>query len=121
MMRPTRWLGLAAVLAALPAAAGPADVVEARARCSQGVCDFVVTVRHADGGWQHYADAWEVVGPDGTVIATRVLRHPHVDEQPFTRALRGVRVPPGVASVRVRAHDSLHGLGGAEAEVEVGG
>ena len=31
---------------------------------------FDVTVRHADEGWDHYADKWDVVAPDGTVLAT---------------------------------------------------
>jgi hypothetical protein len=79
-----------------PAAAGPADVVSATASCKASVCRFVVTVRHADEGWNHYANAWQVLAPDGAVLATRVLRHPHVGEQPFTRALAGVKVPPGV-------------------------
>ena len=44
----------------------------------------LVTVQHADTGWDHYADAWEVLAPDGTVLGTRTLLHPHTDEQPFT-------------------------------------
>ena len=78
-----------------------------------------VTVRHADTGWDHYADAWEVVGPDGTVYGKRVLYHPHVNEQPFTRSLDGVKIPENVGSVTVRAHDSVHGLGGTETTVKV--
>jgi len=110
---------LLALALAAPALAGPADVVSASAACSPSGCDFVVTVRHADEGWSHYANAWEVVAPDGSVLATRVLRHPHVDEQPFTRELRGVRVPPGIESVRIRARDSVHGLGGREVVVDL--
>lgn len=112
-------LALVALLAALPLQAGPADVVSARARCRGEVCDFQATVRHADTGWEHYADRFEVLTPDGEVLGTRVLRHPHVKEQPFTRALQGVRVPAGVERVRVRASDSVHGLGGAEVELEL--
>jgi len=119
---PRRWLAGAALVALASggsALAGPADVVSASARCAASICDFEVTVRHADEGWAHYADAWEVVAPDGRVIATRVLRHPHVEEQPFTRALRGVRVPAGIDTVRIRARDSVHGLGGREVEVSI--
>ena len=110
---------LLAVLLAPPAAlAGKADVVDAKARCTlERVCDFSVTVRHADSGWDHYADRWEVLAPDGTVLATRVLLHPHENEQPFTRSLSGVSVPQGVATVRIRAHDLVHGTGGAEVDV----
>jgi hypothetical protein len=102
------------------ARAGEADVLEARAACSaQRVCRFAVTLRHADSGWEHYANRWEVVGPDGEVLATRVLRHPHVEEQPFTRELPGVRLPESLSRVRIRAHDSVHAYGGAELWVEL--
>lgn len=84
-----------------------------------GVYRFEVTVRHADTGWDHYADKWDVVAPDGTILGTRVLYHPHVDEQPFTRGLTDVSIPPGIDSVSVRAHDSVHGYGGSEQTVEV--
>lgn len=109
----------AAVLAVAGATAGTADVVAAKASCAKDVCTFTASVRHADTGWDHYADRFEIVAPDGEVIATRVLRHPHVQEQPVTRALEGVRVPKGIDRVRVRANDSRHGLGGAEVEVRI--
>ena len=103
-----------------PASAGEADVVAVKLdRRAPGVWRFDVTVRHADAGWDHYADRWEVLAPDGAELARRVLLHPHDDEQPFTRGLRGVEVPEGLASVRVRAHDSVHGYGGAEMTVPV--
>ena len=100
--------------------AGPADVLSASAECSaDSVCAFTVTVRHADQGWKHYADRWEVLSPDGEVIATRVLRHPHVGEQPFTRGLPRVKLPAALERVRIRARDSVHGYGGAEAEISL--
>jgi len=106
------------LLAGAAVRAGEADVVAATATCSaERVCRFEVTVKHADTGWKHYADRYEVLGPDGTVIGTRVLRHPHVHEQPFTRALGGVEIPGGVDRVTVRAHDSVDGYGGAEKAV----
>jgi hypothetical protein len=62
-------------------------------------------------------DAFEVVAPDGMVLSTRTLLHPHVDEQPFTRSLSGVEIPAGIGEVTVRAHDSVDGYGGAEMTV----
>ena len=103
-----------------PAAAGEADVVGVKVtKSAPGVYRFDVSVRHADAGWKHYADRWEVLGPDGAVLATRVLAHPHENEQPFTRSLAGIAIPEGTARVVVRAHDSEHGYGGAEIDVEV--
>lgn len=102
------------------AMAGEADVVEVEVGCdAESGCDFNVTVRHADEGWEHYADRWEVLTLDGEVLATRELAHPHENEQPFTRSLRGVRVPEGVDRVLVRAKDSVHGFGGKTISVNL--
>jgi hypothetical protein len=110
---------LFAALSLAPAAAlaGEADVVGVEASQSGGSWRFDVAVRHADTGWEHYADSWRVVGPDGTVYGTRVLVHPHVDEQPFTRSLSGVSIPEDVTTVTVEAHDSVHEYGGVTMEV----
>ena len=42
-------------LAAIPALAGPADVLKVEARAADGGWSFDVTVAHADTGWDHYA------------------------------------------------------------------
>lgn len=100
--------------------AGEADVVGAKAsKSADGTWSFDVTVAHADEGWDHYTNRWDVVAPDGTLLGTRTLHHPHETEQPFTRSLRGVSVPDGVVSVMIRANDSVHGTGGKEFSVEL--
>ena len=102
------------------AVAGEADVIDVKATPSgDGTWSFDVTVEHADEGWDHYANRWDVMAPDGTVLGTRTLHHPHENEQPFTRSLRGVRVPEGVGSVTIRANDSVHGTGGRAFSVEL--
>lgn len=68
-----------------------------------------VTLEHADTGWEHYADAWRIVDSKGTELAKRVLHHPHVNEQPFTRSLAGVKIPADVTQVYIEAHDKVHG------------
>ncbi len=118
--RPSLVASFTILCASSPAGAGSADVLAASVRCSPDrSCSFEVTVKHADEGFDHYADRWDVVAPDGKVIATRVLRHPHVGEQPFTRSLSGVRVPEIITKVTIRAHDSVHGLGGVALSVEL--
>lgn len=113
-------LGALVALMAGTAGAGEADVVAVEALPEgDGLWRFNVTVAHSDEGWDHYADRWEVLAPDGTFLGTRVLHHPHEREQPFTRSLGGVAVPPDVDRVRLRAHDSRHGWGGVEAEIEL--
>jgi hypothetical protein len=105
-------------LAALGAVAGEADVVDVKVRRSApGVYDFDVTVRSVDKGWEHYADAFEVLSPDGKLLGRRVLLHPHESEQPFTRDLYGVRIPPAVERVVVRARHKPKGYDGKAVEV----
>jgi len=110
---------LAALLCSpLPAHAAPADVVAVEVREEPGGSyRFDVTIASDETGWDKYADRWQVLAPDGTVLGTRELAHPHVTEQPFTRSLGGVTIPDGVERVRVRAHDSVEGWGGAEMTV----
>jgi hypothetical protein len=94
--------------------AGEADVIEVNiVNLADGAYRFDVTLSHADEGWEHYADKWDVVGPDNTVLGTRTLYHPHVNEQPFTRSLSGVKIPEGIREVSIRAHDSVHEYGGS--------
>jgi len=101
-----------------PVYAGEADVVGVRATPdSSDTWRFDVTVAHADTGWDHYADKWDVVGPSGKILGTRVLVHPHENEQPFTRSLGGVFIPPDVNEVTLRAHDNVHKYGGREMTV----
>lgn len=107
-----RALPIVAALLATSAIAGASNVIDARATSSGDAWRFDVTLRHADEGWDHYADAWRVVAPDGTVLGTRTLYHPHVNEQPFTRSLSGVAIPDGTPWVLIESHDSVHGWGG---------
>ena len=81
---------------------------------------FYVTVRHNDEGWKHYANVWQVIDPETeTVLAERVLAHPHDNEQPFTRSLSGITFPEEISVVTVRAGCNLHGFGGAEIAVNL--
>lgn len=115
-------VSMIAAATALPAFAGEADVETATAtRAGDGTWTFNVTVRHADEGWDHYADRWEVLDPDGTLLGTRTLYHPHVNEQPFTRELSGVSIPADISTVVVRAHDAVHGFSGVTQTVTLPG
>jgi len=90
--------------------AGQAIVIAAKATSNaNGTYAFTVTIRHGDEGWDHYADRFDVLDPSGKVLGRRVLFHPHVDEQPFTRSLSGVKVPKSLTTVYIRAHDKVHG------------
>lgn len=69
---------------------------------------------------EHDADAWQLVDPDTEeVLAERVLLHPHVTEQPFTRSLFDVALPQDLDRVLVRARCNVHGFGGREVIVDL--
>lgn len=111
---------IAGCLFAGAAQAGEADIVGAKAsQSADGSWSFDVTVAHADEGWDHYADAFDVLTLDGEVLGQRVLAHPHVDEQPFTRSLRGVVIADEIEQVKIVARDSVHAYGGAEKIVDL--
>ena len=102
------------------AGAGEANVLKVKPNCNADlICSFAVTVEHADSGWDHYVNKWDVLLQDGTVVASRELLHPHENEQPFTRSLQNVRLPQGTTEVEVRAHDSVHGYGGKTVRVNI--
>jgi hypothetical protein len=109
------------------ATAGEADVISAKVRpgVSPGAFSFDVTIRSRDRGWDYYAERFEIVGPGDTVLGTRVLLHPHEDEQPFTRELDDVAIPGPVRAVTIRAwmksKAQLRAAGGDSVDVTLPG
>jgi len=107
--------GVVAVLIFLSstlARAGEVDVINARADCNNGTCRVSATLQHSDTGWDHYANHWRILAPDGAELGRRILAHPHEQEQPFTRSLGGVAVPATLDHVLIEGHDKVHGYGG---------
>lgn len=115
-------VGARVFVASAQAFAGEAAVVDVALDANgQGRFTIRTTVRHDDSGWDHYANRWVVLGKDGSILAERILLHPHEDEQPFTRSLSGVRIPAGDSEVYVQAFDSVHGAGAKFGPVPVPG
>lgn len=114
-----RWaFSLFALACATGAQAGEADVIAATAtQDMRGTWTVSATILHADTGWEHYADRFDVLDEEGNLLGSRTLFHPHVDEQPFTRSLSALAIPDEVTVITVRAHDSVHELGGATVEI----
>ncbi len=93
--------------------ANEADVVNVKInKGSDNRYSFDVTILHNDTGWNHYVNKWDIVDNNGVVLATRLLYHPHVNEQPFTRSLSRVKIPTHIKYVTIRAHDLVHKYGG---------
>lgn len=99
----------ALALVVTPAFADPASVHHVNVSKSGDSFTFNVTIMHTDKGWDDYADIWRIKDLDGNILGERVLVHPHVNEQPFTRSLSGVRIPDGVDIVVIEAHDTVTG------------
>lgn len=96
-----------------PSLAGEADVLDVQVMVSEDTTyTFDVTLSHSDTGWEHYANKWEILDENYQIIGTRILHHPHVDEQPFTRSLSGVEISQDTREITIRAHDSVHEYGG---------
>ena len=102
----------AAIVLSLAAAAALADaprVISATATSAGDGWSIEVTLSHPDTGWDHFANGWEVLAPNGTRLGYRELTHPHVDEMPFTRALTIPAVPDGNDHVLIRPKCNLVG------------
>ena len=96
-------------LLATSAAADPVSIDRVVATATGDTWRFDVTLSHPDTGWDHYADGWRVLDMDGNELGMRVLYHPHVEEQPFTRSLSGVVIPAGLSEVQIEARCSVDG------------
>ena len=96
------------------------DVIGAEVtRSDDGTFRFDVTISSPYDSPDRYADAFRVVGPEGDVLGVRELLHDHASEQPFTRSLADVSIPPGVSSVTVEARDLDNGWGGATVQLQL--
>jgi hypothetical protein len=107
-----------------------ANVTAVTASGSSGSYTFNVTVESADIDCSQYADWWEVLTEDGSLVYRRILEHSHTDANgssdpdapgnTFTRS----GGPVGVAEtdvVLVRAHMSIGGYNGAVMRGSAGG
>jgi len=96
------------------------DILAAQATPEgDGAWRFDVTVSSPYDTPERYADAWRVVGPNGTVYGIRELTHDHASEQPFTRSQTGIAIPSDVIIVTVEGRDQANGWGGGTLTVDL--
>ena len=80
---------------------------------------FDVTISSGYDSAERYADGIRIIGDDGRVYADLELIHDHAAEQPFTRSLSDVVIPPEIRRVTVEARDLRYGWGGETVSVEL--
>ena len=88
-----------------------ADITAVSASGKEGNFTFNVTISSPDTGCDQYADWWEVISMDGKLLYRRILRHSHVNEQPFTRSGGPVAITAN-QEVWIRGHMNNTGYGG---------
>lgn len=93
------------------------DVLEVTTTGNGQSHNFVVTMSSPYDSPARYADAFRVIGDDSVVYGVRELLHDHANEQPFTRGLEGVEIPPSVTSVTIQGRDQVFGWGGETVEI----
>jgi len=89
---------------------GMVAVTEVTVEGDENNYTFNVTLSSNDTGCQQYADWWEVLDEDGTLIYRRILAHSHVDEQPFTRGGAPISVS-ALTKIYIRGHMNNSGYG----------
>jgi hypothetical protein len=93
------------------------DVIDATAEQTNLGWTFNATVSSPYDSADRYADAWRIVGPDGTVYGTRELAHDHSSEQPFTRTIQAIEIPDDVQVITIEGRDQDNGWGGGTFEL----
>lgn len=89
----------------------PVEIISATTDCNaKRQCVFNVTLKHNDTGWKHYANKWQVLNSEGKVLITRVLFHPHVNEQPFTRSSARTFIANNITQLIIKAGDLPNGI-----------
>ena len=100
------------------AASGLANIVSVSFSGQENSYQFSVGISSPDVDCDQYANWWEIVSPDSSLIYRRILAHSHPSEQPFVRSGGPVEIGPN-DTVIIRAHMHPAGYGGVVYEGSV--
>lgn len=88
-----------------------ANIISVQVSGETNAYQFSVGISSPDSGCQQYADWWEVLSENESLIYRRILAHSHVNEQPFIRSGGPVQIAEN-DTVYVRAHMNPQGYVG---------
>ena len=88
-----------------------ADVVSVEVDSDGDLHTFSVGLLSPDVDCDQYADWWELLSADGSLVYRRILNHSHADEQPFVRTSTPIKLTSNTPLI-VRGHMHPAGYGG---------
>ena len=94
----------------IPLRASEAMIISVEVSGSDQAYTFSVGISSPDTGCDQYADWWEVLSIEGTLLYRRILAHSHVNEQPFVRSGGPITISAD-KTVWIRAHMNQGGYG----------
>ena len=87
-----------------------ASIISITVSGSENNYTFNVGISSPDTGCEQYANWWEVITEERSLIYRRILGHSHVNEQPFVRS-GGIVPITASQTVIIRAHMNTSGYG----------
>ena len=88
-----------------------ANILSAESSGGEGKYHLSVNILSSDIGCKDYANWWEVISGEGTLLYRRILLHSHENEQPFERS-GGPIFASADETLWIRAHMKHSGYGG---------
>jgi hypothetical protein len=98
-----------------------AKIVSVTTSGNENNYNFNVGISSPDKGCSQYANWWEVTTETGVLIYRRILGHSHVNEQPFIRSGRSVKINKDqIVIIRLHMNNSGYSINAYKGSVSQG-